>query len=591
MPERPLLIFPDYTIAGRDKGKPGFGSDYYHYPSFQIQKDRLTPQFESMYRSFITDTTEGIEPESVLVIETIGKIEDFQRAVRAVTGLEWLAEIEEEEIEPDEDYYKICKIGKRLFYEKIDGIDSKQSSQIWNILKENEFINKDGFVTEKELEKFRQFLIDELSEYGKKIISVIEDKISENKKGEISGRLFLSMSNKQALEKVISLWNQWDSRDKKLPRPYGKWGTIFKQVRTIRKWDIQDRLRETGIIEYWQEELELKKDSTLKIPFEIEFWYRRNDIKRKEIQEKLKELISKENGNIIASCTINEIRFHAIRAELPPENIEKVINSKYTKIFTSNEVMFFRPVEQCSIEIYTEGKNDDFQAGNVTGDPVVAIFDGAPFVNHALLENRLKIDDPDDFGSAYLANERKHGTAMASLICHGELDANEEPLLRPVYFRPIMKPDPEDFINQSRTEQIPKEYFFEDLIERSVRRIFEADGTQEAEAPTVKIINLSIGDSARMFFNQLSSGAKLLDWLSEEYQVLFCVSAGNIKTDINLEQSVIDIQSLDDNDLSKLTMEKIQDDIRNRKLFAPADSINSITVGALHADKSNAEFS
>jgi len=34
-------------------------------------------------------------------------------------------------------------------------------------------------------------------------------------------------------------------------------------------------------------------------------------------------------------------------------------------------------------------------------------------------------------------------------------------------------------------------------------------------------------------------------------------------------------------------MEKIQADIRNRKLFAPADSINSITVGALHTDKSN----
>ncbi len=150
-----------------------------------------------------------------------------------------------------------------------------------------------------------------------------------------------------------------------------------------------------------------------------------------------------------------------------------------------------------------------------------------------------------------------------------------------------MKPDPEDFINPSCTERIPKEYFLEDLIERSVRRIFEGNGMQEALAPTVKIINLSIGDSSRMFFNQLSSSAKLLDWLSEKYQVLFCVSAGNIKNDIDLEQSVIDIQLLDNNDLSKITMEKIQDDIRNRKLFAPADSINSITVGALHTDKSN----
>ena len=588
MPERPLLIFPDQTKARRDNLKPKFGSKPYHYPPFQIQKDRLTPQFESMYQSFITDTTEGIEPESVLVIETIGKIDDFQLAVRAVTGLEWLAEIDEEEIEPDEDYYQICKIGKRLFDKRIDGINSKQSLQIWNILKENEFIDKDGYMRDKEVETFKQYIPDELSEYSKKIISAIEDKISENKEKGISGRLYLSMSNKRAMEKVISLWNQWDSRDKKLPRPYGKWATIFRQVRTIRKWDIQDRLRETGIIEYWKEELELKKDTALKIPFEIELWYKRDDDKkRRDIQEKIEKLISEGNGNVIASCTISEIHFHAIRAELPPESIKKVINSEYTHIFRSNDVMFFRPVGQCNVEIYHEGEEGDFQAGNVSGDPVVAIFDGDPFVNHALLENRLILDDSDDFGSAYQANERKHGTAMASLICHGELDANEEPLMRPVYFRPIMKPDPEDFINKSRKERIPKEYFLEDIIERSVRRIFEGDGTQEAVAPTVKIINLSIGDSSRMFFNQLSSSAKLLDWLSEKYQVLFCVSAGNIRTDIDLEQSVIEIQLLGDNDLSKLTMEKIQDDIRNRKLFAPADSINSITVGALHTDKSD----
>ena len=587
MPERPLLIFPDHTIVRRDDGKSGFGSTYYRYPSFQRQKDRLTPQFKSMYQSFITDITEGLEPESVLVIETIGKIEDFQRAVRAIPGLEWLAEIEEEDIEPDEDYYKKCKIGKRLFFEKIDEVNSKQSSKIWNILKENEFIDKDGYVTDKDFEDFRQFIPEELSEYSEKIISVIKDKISVNKKGEISGRLFLSMSNRQAIDKLLSLWNQWDAGDKILPRPYGKWVTIFKQVKTIRKWDIQDRLRDTCIIDYWNKEIELKRGTASRIAFEIELWYRNDENKRKEIQERITALINNENGNVITSCTINEIRFHAIRAELPPENIVKVINSEYTHLLRSNNVMFFRPVGQCDVAIYPEGEEGDFQAGNVSGDPVIAILDGAPFVNHSLLENLLILDDPDDFGSAYQANERKHGTAMASLICHGELDAKEEPLLRPVYFRPIMKPDPEDFINPSRTERIPKEYFLEDLIERSVRRIFERTGTQEAVASTVKIINLSIGDSSKMFFNQLSSGAKLLDWLSEKYQVLFCVSAGNIITDIDLEQSVIDIQLLEENDLSKLTMEKIQDDIRNRKLFAPADSINSITVGALHTDQSN----
>lgn len=340
MTEKPLLIFPKPIALPHEKKKKGFGSDFYHYPTFQEQKDRLTPQFESMYQSFIADTTAGIEPESVLVIETIGKIADFQRVVRAIHGLEWLAEIDEEEVSPDEYNYQTCKIGKRLFYEKIDGIDCKQSSKIWELLKENGFINKDGYITGTKLGEFKKLIPEELSEYKEKIISTIENKISEDRKIPISGRLFLSMSNKQAMEKLLSLWKQWDKEDKKLPYRYGKWVEIFKHTKSIRKWDIQDRLRDTGIIDSWKEELKIKKGTASKIAFEIELWYR-NDAKRREISAKIEQLISEEKGNIIATCTIKEIQFHAIKAELPPECIEKAIKFEYAKIFNCNDVIFF----------------------------------------------------------------------------------------------------------------------------------------------------------------------------------------------------------------------------------------------------------
>jgi len=32
----------------------------------------------------------------------------------------------------------------------------------------------------------------------------------------------------------------------------------------MRKWDIQDRLRETGIEKYWKEELDIKKGTSSK---------------------------------------------------------------------------------------------------------------------------------------------------------------------------------------------------------------------------------------------------------------------------------------------------------------------------------------
>ena len=565
MPKKPLLIFPEHSTTLREIKKTPYGAPSYHFPKFSEQKDRLTKLFESMQQSFIVDIADGLEPEYVLVIETVGRIDDFQRAVRGIEGLEWLAEIDEETIEPDDYFYQDCEIKKSVFSQKIESINRKQSSQIWVLLREKGFIDTTGFLEDKNISEFEQFIPAEFSEHSEEIIQIIKDASTAGRSLPLSGRLFLSMRNNQAIDKLLSLWNQWDSSDKKLPRPYGKWTEIFKQIKTIRKWDIQDRIRDTGIIDFWKEEIKLKEGTASKIAFEIELWYRNDQDLRNRIQTEIINLISNEKGHIITSCTINEIRFHALKAELPPESIEKVINHEDTNIFSSNEVMFFRPTGQCRVELYPDGVKGDFETGNVEGEPVIAILDGVPFVKHKLLENRLILDDPDDFESAYQANARKHGTAMASLVCHGELDAQEKPLQRPVYFRPIMKPDADDFVNNPPVETIPKKYFMEDLIERSVRRIFERDSSEDAVAPTIKVINLSIGNTSKMFFNQLSSRAKLLDWLSYKYQVLFCVSAGNINTAIDLQKNSTELHSLSNDELLCHTILKIHQDIRNRK--------------------------
>ncbi len=93
---------------------------------------------------------------------------------------------------------------------------------------------------------------------------------------------------------------------------------------------------------------------------------------------------------------------------MPPQGIEKVLNSEYTKIFSCDDVMLFRPVGQCRVTVSPEGTERDFKSGNTSGEPIVAILDGAPFANHKLLENRLILDDPDDFESDYPVNARKH---------------------------------------------------------------------------------------------------------------------------------------------------------------------------------------
>ena len=70
--------------------------------------------------------------------------------------------------------------------------------------------------------------------------------------------------------------------------------------------------------------------------------------------------------------------------------------------------------------------------------PVVALFDGLPMALHDRLRDRLEIDDPDDFAAAYgAASEQLHGTAMASLIVHGNLDEVPTPISHRLYVRPV----------------------------------------------------------------------------------------------------------------------------------------------------------
>ena len=116
--------------------------------------------------------------------------------------------------------------------------------------------------------------------------------------------------------------------------------------------------------------------------------------------------------------------------------------------------------------------------------------------------------------------------------------------------------------------------------------MFEGDGNDPAVAATVRIINFSIGDPTRPFFQLVSSLARLLDWLSHKYGVLFVVSAGNQMRDLDLGMPEADFRAMDTAERETLVVRKLYEDARNRRLFSPAESVNGLTVGAIHQDNS-----
>ncbi len=520
MPERPLLLFPTPQPADRTKQKPQFGR--VHKPNVTRQGQRLSPMFNQLQEAFearrveIQQNTAGIDPEQVLVIEIIGSVDNFANAVKRIEGLEWMGELESDEIAPDQDFYD-----------------------------------------------------------------------ENNPEKELNGRLYLVMTNQRALDEMLSLWRRYQADpNMQFERGLTKFRDVFIHLKSIRRWDVQDRLLETGVIDIWHEDLEYDGDRV--IPFEAELWFRGSDELRAVSANQVTNLVQQTGGRILNQSVIEGIAYHGLLAELPANAIRAIVENPTTELVKCENIMFFRPVGQMVVgDKSPEGDVEITQIEEMplpTGDPVVALFDGVPLANHSFLAGRLIIDDPDSWEADYAASERVHGTSMASLIVHGDLNQPQPPLSRPIYVRPIMKPL--NWLDTPRPEGIPENCLAVDLIHRAVKRLFEGEQREGPAAPQIKVINLSIGDRTRQFTQSMSPIARLLDWLSVKYGVLFVVSAGNHSTTISLGVSREEFEAFEADELEAATIKALYRDARHRKLLSPAETINGISVGALHHDTS-----
>ena len=519
MDGKPLLILPQPEVAEREKPK-AFGKPF-HIPSHTVQSRRITPQFQQLFVQFRSRRIEihldpaGAPPEQVVVLETVGAIEDFVKAVKRI-GMEWLGEFEEFEIPPDENFFR--------------------------------------------------------------------DR--EHQEAGLTGRLYLVLTDQQAIRQMLSLWNHYRKDENfKFPTGLTKWRDVFKHLKDVRLWGVEDRLRDTGVLEDWRRRVEQNQE---RIRFEVELWYRADRGKRDQAKASFLHLLQQEGGGMLGEAAIPEIAYHGILAELPIGAIKQVLAQHEVQFLRSQHVMFFRPVGQSTVSVPHDEALDEGLGVLETpsaGDPVVGVLDGLPLANHRLLTNHLIIDDPDDFASMYSPEEQIHGTSMVSLILHGEIDANERALQRPLYVRPILRPVPAYF-RTPKPESMPEETLAVDLIHRSIKRMFEGEDGEPPTAPTVKFVNFSIGDPTCLFDYSMSSLARLLDWLSFKYNVLFIVSAGNHHREIVLDHPRAQFGDLSPADREKKVVQSIASDSRHRRLLAPAESLNSLTVGAIHEDSS-----
>src|SRR3546814_4767450 len=86
---------------------------------------------------------------------------------------------------------------------------------------------------------------------------------------------------------------------------------------------------------------------------------------------------------------------------------------------------------------------------------------------HRLLERHLIVDDMFSLEAGVQVADRKHGTAMASLIVHGDRNRSEQSLRRKIHLVPVLAAEP------GTNESFPHDRLIVDSIYRAIRAMRE----------------------------------------------------------------------------------------------------------------------
>jgi hypothetical protein len=398
------------------------------------------------------------------------------------------------------------------------------------------------------------------------------------KPADVPGFLHVALASLSAVQELQRLWTMW-SQNEALPHGLGGMNSglasLFGHLKDVRVWGAEDRIRATGLVDVIEDRLAMGIPT---MPIEAELWFYGSATRRSQSEAAVRSAIDEIGGTVTRVVTHEEFGYHGVAAAVPTAALRDLAaqGANLIRLLRSDDVFLIRPGGQ------SVPPSEEAQAGppvpayvaTPTGDPTVVLLDGLPAVNHARLDGRVVVTDPDGLDDGtYEARLRRHGTQMASLITWGDLSAAEAPLSRPILARPILKPDPR---TQDSDEAVPDGVLLPDLMVRAFRDI-------ASSAPAVRIVNLSVCDRHAPFVTIPSGWARALDWLTAEHGLLAVVSAGNHPA-LELAVGRDAFASAGDGDRRRWTLEALSAQALSRRLLTPAESINALTVGALHSD-------
>jgi hypothetical protein len=382
---------------------------------------------------------------------------------------------------------------------------------------------------------------------------------------------YLMVPSEAALRRIVNLWRGWQ-RSGNVPSGFSAWKAMLSQLRDIRPWGPQDRVTPADhdvLVEDYTHDPALTR-------VEVELVFRRSgDLTEAEARARIHAV----GGVVVSRSRIVGAAYHALLADLPGPALADVISRSPNGLAGVEAVFQIRP--QSVFQLMPTEEMSGLSAGDapaLNGDPIAAIFDAVPLSQHPRLAGTLNVDDPFDLESLAVGM-RKHGTAVASAVVHGDLNAAwDRPLERRVHFVNMLYAT----ADSDKAERFP-DLLPADMFERAVLSM------RTGEAPTaqhVLIVNASLGDPNKPFAGRLSGWARVVDHLAATYGILFVISAGNHHSALETQDMTAStFEALGAAERIRVALRASASQIRTRRILAPAEAMNAITVGALHADQ------
>ncbi|MGQ3046351.1 MAG: S8 family peptidase [Niveispirillum sp.] len=394
--------------------------------------------------------------------------------------------------------------------------------------------------------------------------------------------LYVTMPSIAGLQRVLALWNRFIRNEPK-PSDGREWWALFGYLNNVRTWSAQDRV-DPAVEAYVERMLERYPERPVRL--ELDLWFREDEELRARARDYVDALMESVSGRVLDFATIPPICYQAALVELPGYQA-RMLRQYRGPLADADRVMRVKPQS-----LYLSGERQPIPTTLDERDPpdepdnrraIVALLDGYPIQNHHLLANRVDIEEVDVTGEMSPVARRFHGTAMASLILHGDLGHGEPPTDRILKIVPILAAPQGLHQECTPLERLPVA-----MVYRAVTALMEGLDGGPPLGNEVVIINHSVCDQEAPFARRASPWAKLLDYLSHEHKLLFVVSAGNSNSPFEIDTYVDcdDFENADAIERQLVLLRAIERAKGTRLILSPAESINSVTVGAIHEDSS-----